>query len=266
MKVFEDLLARPTLPVNTSLNKPFWFRLSGKKSHKNTHLINAPIYSKAYGPLYIPMIKDYFSFVQNPKKNSISIKHRNAFTTFISVLLITYVLVFFISFIPSNIAFNAKDIVTTRDSKNLFILLIIPLYEELLFRLGLKISALYISFSISLLISSIIINLIFFNDLDLPKFYLFSFMLALPFFLGFRNFVYSQKMEEILLKRYNYIFFSTIILFALSHFLYIEFDFSAFLTYLVYGYSLSFLRVTTQFFYCVILHFIFIAPVIFQII
>ena len=191
-------------------------------------------------------------------------KQRNAFISFISVLLITYVLVFFISFIPSNIAINVKDIVTTRDSKNLLFLLIIPLYEELLFRLGLKISALHISFSISLLISSIIVNLVFFNELDLLKFYLFSFMLALPFFLGFKNFVHSEKIEKILLKRYNYLFFSTIILFALSHFLYLGFDFSAFLTYLVYGYSLSFLRVTTKFLYCVILHFIFIAPVIFQ--
>ncbi|ELR68589.1 hypothetical protein C900_00237 [Fulvivirga imtechensis AK7] len=211
------------------------------------------------------IIKSYFNFLANPKKNYSTIKSDNELKVFILVLLITYTLIFFVSFIPSTQTPITKEAAKAIPA-NLLILLTIPLYEELIFRLPLKVSAVRASISFSLFISSILLiltNLILKIPITLLEFHLLSFILAIPFFFLFK-YLYNQATEAFLIKNYNYLFFANLILFSVSHFYYQDISLSALLTYLIYGYSLSFLRISTKFFYGLILHMIFIAPLIYS--
>ena len=212
----------------------------------------------------MPIVKSYFTFLLNPKGYTIS-KSKNKLAVFVTVLLITYALILLASFVPSD------QIVESGKSKinidtNLLILFLIPLYEESLFRLPLKITALNISISVSVFISSIILvlaNILLNIHMTLLQFYLLAVALSIPFFVISKK-LYSQRTEAFLLKNYNYLFYASLILFASFHFYSMSFSLSALLTYLIYGYSLSFLRVSINFLNCLIMHFIFIAPLLLQ--
>jgi hypothetical protein len=139
---------------------------------------------------------------------------------------------------------------------------LIPIYEELMFRLPLKISAPYVNMSLSLFISSaflIILNTIYKDEVSLVNYYLGTLGLAVPIFFIFKMFK-GKRVKEVLLKNYNLFFYGSILLFAALHFYYVPISLSAILTYLIYGYSLSFLRISTNFLCAVVMHLLFIAP------
>jgi hypothetical protein len=213
------------------------------------------------------IFKSYFNFLVNPKRNYTSTKSKKQILTFLTVLLITYILLFIISFIPTvQITSDASRILNLIASDNPVVFLLIPLYEELMFRLPLKVSKSNIAISAGLFISSVLLvlaNVVFNAQLSLLHFYLLSFTGAIPFFFLIKS-LYGQSTETFFTKNYNYLFYISLILFAALHFYSQDFSLPALLTYLVYGYSLSFLRVSTNFLNSLILHFIFIAPFLFK--
>lgn len=210
------------------------------------------------------IIKSYFKFIFNPKESYFSSQKPNKVITFFTVLIITYTLLFIVSYI------HLPDSKTTINQLTLslqsipYILLIIPIYEEVIFRLGLKLSKARISLSISLFISSLIIVLsdtLFDIYKDLSNFYLYSTILAIPIFLIIRK-IYNKNIKQILSKYFPYVFFISMLSFVMMHFLYSEFSIAAFLTYFIYSYSLSFLRIASNFISSVLLHYILILPLL----
>jgi hypothetical protein len=220
--------------------------------------------SKTRDPLYMPIIKLYYLFLTNPKKNYSLTKSSHPIKIFINVLVITYGQILLVSFIPFQSNHSAQAQITM--PANLWLLIFIPLYEELLFRLPLKISSLHIYTSLSLLISSItllIINTVFNDPITLLNYYIAAFGIALPIFLIFKMFK-SKRIEQLLQKNYNSFFYVSILLFTSLHFCYVPLSLSAVLIYLIYGYSLSFLRISTHFIYALFLHIILMLPFLFS--
>jgi len=207
------------------------------------------------------MIKLYYLFLINPKKNYSLVQGQNPAKAFLVVLALTYIQVFFISLIPFS-----QSVTISQNSLNIpinpWFLILIPLYEESIFRLPLKISTMHVYISLSLLISSIVVITLktgFGENISLFNYYLIAFALALPFFFILRM-LKSKKLELVLLKNYTPFFYMSILIFTMVHFLYVPISIHAILTYLVYGYSLSFLRISGNFLCALIMHLILIVP------
>ena len=129
------------------------------------------------------IIKSYFHFLLNPKLNLASTKFKNSSKVFIVVLLITYCLVFLASLIPSNQTISSPYTIKFNINDAPLLLLMIPIYEELLFRFLLKTSSLNISISLGLCLSStliILFNTIFSNRITLLEFHFLSIIIAFP--------------------------------------------------------------------------------------
>lgn len=205
----------------------------------------------------------YFRFWLNPKSHYGSAHFKEYLRPFVIVLINTYLLMLSVSFLPTIQSPNNTDqMLELINAENPLAFVIIPLYEELVFRLPLKISKRNIAISASLFISSCMIalfSIVFDNHSSLLFFYLFSFIGMIPLFFVIKS-LYSEKIQLFLIRNYNYLFYTSLILFSLLHFYSQDFSLFTLLCYLIYGYSLSFLRVSTNFASCVILHAIFIAP------
>ena len=211
------------------------------------------------------IVKSYYLFLTNPKKHYSLAKGKNPISVFITVLIITYDQIFLIALLPLRQSISSSQ-PPFNTPVNFWILFFIPLYEELMFRLPLRVSALHIRISLSLFLLSallIIISTVIHNDTTLVMYYLLVFGTAIAIFLILKN-INIRKSENIFFEHYNYIFYLSIFIFTSLHFYHVSFSLSAAFIYIIYGYSLSFLRVSTSFPYNLILHFIFIIPSIVQ--
>jgi hypothetical protein len=200
------------------------------------------------------IFKQYFLFLLNPKRNYLIVRQHNPVKVFFVVLFLAYLQIYLLHFIEPPISADEKQ----PPIPNHFLLLIfIPLWEELLFRLPLKISTINIIVAISLGISSITVLTVA-KDIDSLTYYVGVFVLAIPICVSLKL-LKTNRIEKILLSNYNLFFFSNIVIFASLHFHYVNLSLYAVLLYLVYGYSLSFLRISTNFLCAALLHAIFLA-------
>ena len=155
-------------------------------------------------------------------------------------------------------------------------LILAPLHEELLFRLPLILNVKNITIGISLLIGTVI-SLILTQYLGsysyqgIPLFQILSLSTAILIFLALKKLI-TKKEQPILLflnKRYNLFFFFLLFLFTSSHYLNYRYQtldttyiIYLFVIYLIYTYSLSFIRITLGIKYSIALHFIYLTPAI----
>jgi hypothetical protein len=96
------------------------------------------------------IVRQYYLFLVNPRNNYSLADGRNPLRAFVTVLFITYVQLSLVSIIPSNQPAHVIQLLEST-SENIWLLLLIPMYEELLFRLPLKITTLNVYISLSLL-------------------------------------------------------------------------------------------------------------------
>jgi hypothetical protein len=206
--------------------------------------------------------KSYFKFILNPKENCEVWRKKDYPIILITVLLVSYLLIFILSSIPF-----PKALVSFGSNAEISIgsyLLIAPLYEELLFRLPLKTTSLNITISFCLFIASVIVvvgNLFLQTQSSLTNFYIASFAIASLLFLYLRMTRYYEKFS-IEIRWFGYYFYAFVFLFASAHFLTQRINIYSLLAYLVYGYSLSFIRLNTNFFCSVAMHYVFITPIL----
>jgi hypothetical protein len=207
------------------------------------------------------MIKLYYLVLINPEKYIPLASSRSPFILFITALVMSYIQILIVSFIPLNLSTAGTQGVTSILS-NEMLLILIPLYEELIFRRPLKISGLHIQASVSLVVSSlllVLINATGIRMIPFSSYHAYALILTIPIFLILKRFEWSE-LERQLQKNYNAFFYSSIGLFAAIHFNYQPISVQAVAIYLIYGYSLSFIRVSTNFFNAVALHFLFLLP------
>ena len=212
------------------------------------------------------MIKNYFIFPINPSKYLYSQYQGNKLKTFIFVLLITHLLLLIVSYmLPVIQQDHVYSEAITNVISNAYILLIVPIFEELIFRLPLRVTATNFSTSISIFIVSIIISLLgllFSFKLTLFEFYSLSILFSFPVIVITKYYIYSEKIEQLLKKNYNILFYIGFSSFISAHFYYVDFNITNILTYTIYGHSLCFLRVTVSFYSCILFHFILNFPVL----
>lgn len=214
--------------------------------------------------------KSYFLFIINPKVlHSRELKQKGIYTLF-QVFLITLALLFLVNLIfPESNELNQSSILPNLGELNkasiIFLLILIPLFEEVIFRLWLNLKRRSIIYSISLLLSSIVV-LVLVTSIDIHTRYIFhvfyvaSFVVSTPMYFVL-NKIPIEWNFEVLKTRFNTFVLLSTLLFSCLHFL--NYDFSQtdtftliknFTTFLIYGYSFGFIRVSTGFAYGIALH------------
>lgn len=227
----------------------------------------------------------FLKFIINPQKYFLEHRElKKGLKPFLITLLISIFLLHIVNMVFTKTGFPAssnqleKGILSK--SAMLLILLLAPLLEELLFRLPLRPNINSITIGVSLLVGTVISFIITqylggYSYNGIPLFQILSLLLSLPIFLSIKK-ALSKNEQSILLfvhKRYNLLFFLLLILFISSHYLNYKFqsiDFTyalyLFIVYLIYGYSLSLIRISQGIKRAIILHYIFLIPAVIRLI
>lgn len=150
------------------------------------------------------IFKQYFSFLLNPERNYLSARQHNPIKVFFVVLFLAYFQIYLLHFIAPTVSVDEKQ---PPIPNHFLLLLLIPLYEELLFRLPLKITTVNIIVAIGLGISSITVLTVA-KDIDLLTYYVGVFVLAIPICIGLKL-LKTSRIEKILLSNYNIFFLAT---------------------------------------------------------
>jgi len=150
------------------------------------------------------IFKQYFLFLLNPKGNYLLVRQHNPVKVFFVVLFLASLQIYLLHFIEPPITADEKQ---PPIPNHFLLLLFIPLYEELLFRLPLKISTINITIAIGLGISSITVLAVA-KDIDQLTYYVGVFVLAIPICIGLKL-LKTSRIEKILLSNYNLFFLST---------------------------------------------------------
>ena len=181
---------------------------------------------------------DYFSYLQNPlpyNASEVPFTYKRNLITFGKTVLLTFGLVLIAAIF--SYSFN-KFLVYTFSIKSLsdfqvnnfdhliksfgkykliFVVLIVPAIEELIFRLPLRIKSSFLAISIGMLLYPLFGFSYFHFDFASPKSYLFVslFFILLPIVL---NWLFGLiNLEDILKKKYKYFFYFSAALFAIVH-------------------------------------------------
>jgi len=220
------------------------------------------------------ILKSYFLFLINPKQLFDQKLKQKRFYILIQVFFISLVLLFTVNLIFANNEPSTQYSFTPNLNKlNTFsilsLLLLIACFEETLFRLWLNVKKRNIIYSLSLFLSSVTM-LVFVISLGVQSkyvfhiYYLSSFLLSIPIFYLSRLTLINRNFEWIK-KNFNTLLFLSTWLFSSVHF--ISYDFQQidfidltknFITYLIYGYSFGFVRISSGFIYSIVLHALFL--------
>ena len=181
---------------------------------------------------------DYFSYLKNPipyNSSEVSLSFKKNLTIFWKTTLLTFGLaliaaIFSYSFneflvytfsIESLSKFQVNNfdhlIKSFGKYKLIFVALIVPALEELIFRLPLKIKSSFLAISIGMLLYPLFGFSYLHFDFASPKAYLFLslFFIFLPILL---NWLFTLiNLEDILIKKYKYFFYFSASLFAIVH-------------------------------------------------
>lgn len=169
--------------------------------------------------MILKSLNEFFKFLKNPKIQKLE-GVRNSVLTFIILTSISFLVGLFLNFIIQGIAnigfyelYRHSSYSEGSENYNyiLSIILIVPIIEEILFRLPLKISKL--NFSISLIVLTILI-LIKYNFAQIWGLLIFLFILISLIFFHTKFFPY---LRDIWLKYYKIVFYLVTLIFGLIH-------------------------------------------------